>query len=484
MFIGRTKELNIINQNLLVPNKHIIIYGNRRVGKTTLANTAAINSKLEFISFECLKSSLKDNVDGLIKALLYAKIITSTFAFNSLIDLFHYLNSLNRHIVIIIDEYPYLYVKNNKDEVDSIFQTILDKYSSNLNIIISGSHIGMMKTLIKKGNPLFGRFNTIIPLKELDYYEASLFCPNLSNYDKASFYSVFGGSPFILRQLDYTKSLEENIKNTFLNNTSSINLFVSENYTSDITTKTAANRIFEILSNSKEKHNRIEELLGYEHNGLLSKQLELLMDMEFIERNEPINKIGDKKKATYFIKNNALRFYFTFVYGKSNTLSLIGSDAFFNNYIKEKLTTFIALRFEDISKSFISILTQKGKLKDIYNIGTYYYDDSKTKTNGEFDVAIQRKDGFDIIEVKFLKNKVNQTIINEEIKQIKQISEIKIKDYGFISINGFDSGVTKMKYMFTGDDLYFKDESYVQKIKEGEKEDFADMPSYDSRKEW
>ena len=208
------------------------------------------------------------------------------------------------------------------------------------------------------------------------------------------------------------------------------------------------------------------------------------MDMEFIERNEPINKIGDKKKATYFIKNNALRFYFTFVYGKSNTLSLIGSDAFFHNYIKEKLTAFIALRFEDISKSFISILTQKGKLKDIYNIGTYYYDDSKTKTNGEFDVAIQRKDGFDIIEVKFLKDKVNQTIINEEIKQIKQISEIKIKDYGFISINGFDSGVTKMKYMFTGDDLYFKDESYVQKIKEGEKEDFAGMPSYDSHKDW
>lgn len=456
MFIGREKELNVINKNFLTPNKHIIIYGNRRVGKTTLANMAAMNSKLEFISFECLKSSLKDNVDGLTKALLDSSVITSFIAFNSFVDLFRYLDSLNRHIVIIIDEYPYLYVKNNKDEVDSIFQTILDNYSSNLNIIISGSHIGMMKTLIKEGNPLFGRFNTIIPLKELNYYEASLFCPYLSSYDKASFYSVFGGSPFILRQLDYTKSLEENIKNTFLNNTSSINLFVSENYTSDITTKTAANRIFEVLSNSKEKHNRIEELLGYEHNGLLSKQLELLMDMEFIEKNEPINKIGDKKKATYFIKNNALRFYFTFVYGKSNTLSLIGPDAFFDNYIKGKLTTFIALRFEDISKTFISILTQKGELKGIYNIGTYYYDDSKNKTNGEFDVAIQNKDGFDIIEVKFLKDKVNQTIINEEIGQIKQISEIKIKDYGFISINGFDRSVTKMKYMFTGDDLYFK----------------------------
>ena len=95
-------------------------------------------------------------------------------------------------------------------------------------------------------------------------------------------------------------------------------------------------------------------------------------------------------------------------------------------------------------------------IKEIYNIGTYYYDNPVNKTNGEFDIAIQTNSGFDIIEVKFLKEKVNQAIINKEIAQIKQINEIKIKDFGFISINGFDANISKMKYMFTGDDLYFK----------------------------
>ena len=455
MFIGRSEELNTIWKKIQTPNEHVMIYGNRRVGKTTLANKAAMDSGFPFVSFECLKSSLKDNIDGLTRLFVDEGIIPTFIAFDSLIALFQYLNSLNRHLVVIIDEYPYLYVKNDKNQVDSLLQTILDQRASNLNIILSGSHIGMMKTLIKQNNPLFGRFHTVLGLKELNYLEASLFYPNLDNYDKAAFYAVFGGSPFILKQLDYDKSLEENIKNTFLNGTSSINLFVGENYTSDISTKNMANRIFEILSNAKERYNRLEEMLGYEHNGLLSKQLETLLEMEFIERNEPINKLGDKKKATYTIKNNALRFYFTFVYGKANILSLIGPDAFYERYIKGKLTTYIALRFEDISRQFISLMVKQGYLQHVLNIGTYYYDDPTKKKNGEFDVAILTTEGYDIIEVKYLKGKVDKALFNKEMSQIKAIQEIDIKGYGMISIHGFDEDIGGVTYLFDGDDVYF-----------------------------
>lgn len=454
MFVGRIKEYNEIKNAIEEPNNHVIIYGNRRVGKTTLANKVANDSKLMFVSFECLKSSLKDNVDALVKLLYENSIIPSILSFENIVSLFQYVDSLGQRIVIVIDEYPYLYVKNDNDVVDSMFQTIVDKFTTNLNIIFSGSHIGMMKRLIKEGNPLFGRMKSIVSLKELNYLEASSFYPNLSNYDKMAFYCVFGGSPFILKQLDYKKSLEENIKNTYLNTMSSINLFISENYTSDVPTKNMAGRIFEIINNSKEKHNQIEKMLGYEHNGLLSKQLDTLVEMEFLEKNEPINKIGDKKKTTYCIRSNALRFYFSFVYGKNNTLSLIGKDEFYDLYIKNGIRTFISHRFEDVSKSFISLMVQKQMLKGIYNIGSYYYDDSITKTNGEFDLALQTSDGFDIIEVKFMKNKVDKSIINKEIEQIKKIKELNIKNYGFISINGFDDDTPEMKYKFDGNDMF------------------------------
>ena len=457
MFIGRKKEKEILKKAIEKPGHCVIVYGNRRVGKTTLINETMKESDNLFVSFECLKSSMKNNINGLIKLLKEMGISNFYPECDDFIDLFKFINSLNMHIVVLIDEYPYLYLKNDKDYIDSMFQTIVDKYSDNINIIFSGSHIGMMKDLLKHSNPLFGRMFQIIHLKELDYLEASEFYPNLSNHDKVMFYSVFGGSPYILKQLSPSKGIEENIYNTFLNTESAVYMFLSEGYTTDISSKDNANQIFEAIGNSKVRHNRLEDLLGFEHNGLLSKRLASLTEMDFIGKNVPINKLDDKKKFTYYIKNNALRFYYTYVYGNTNFIQVIGYKTFFERYIKDSLTTFISYAFENIVKDYLSILVKNGLLKDAYNIGSYYYDDPINKKNGEFDVAIKLKNGYDIIEVKFLKNKLAENVIKEEIYQIKQIKELEVKGYGFASINGFNKdSYPDVKYLISGDNIYFK----------------------------
>ena len=109
----------------------------------------------------------------------------------------------------MIDEYSYLKSKENNTMVDSIFQNIIDNYTSDIHLIVSGSHIGMMKEMLEEGNALYGRFDEVICLKELDYIEASQFYPDKSIYDKVAFYSVFGGSPFILSKLNASLSLKD-----------------------------------------------------------------------------------------------------------------------------------------------------------------------------------------------------------------------------------------------------------------------------------
>lgn len=461
MFIGREKELEEIKTTLETKNKHVLVYGARRVGKTTLIKEATIQSKLKFVSFECLKSSLKDNLSLFTENLEINNLIPKGLVFDSFINLFRYLDTINEHIVFLIDEYPYLYEKENREYVDSVFQTIIDNYSSNINIVLSGSHIGMMKTLLESTNPLYARFACVIHLLEMDYLEASKFYPNKSNYEKVQFYSVFGGSPYILCQLDSRKSLKENIINTYLNDHSSIKMFISEGFTSDENIRNVARNIFRAIGNGKERYKELETKLSYQHNGLLSKQLNTMLDMELLEKIYPINKKDSDKKTTYVISSNAIRFYYTYIYGKDNLISILGQENFYNTYIEKTSNDFVAHRFEEQARVFVSKLIKAGKLTNVENVGTYYYDDVENKKNGEFDVVVKETTGYTAFEVKFLNKPVSNEIINKEIQQIKSIKELNINKLGFISINGFETKDTKLDYYFDGNDIYF--DWFVQK---------------------
>jgi len=67
-----------------------------------------------------------------------------------------------------------------------------------------------------------------------------------------------------------------------------------------------------------------------------------------------------------------------------------------------------------------------------------YYDDSTSKTNVVFDVAIETNDGFDIYEVKYLKKPFDIVSLKAELNHIQNIKGIKVNRIGFISVNGFD----------------------------------------------
>ncbi len=116
MFIGRKKELSQINSLLSEKSGCMMIYGKRKIGKTTLI-THALKGRNNTAYYECIKDSLKANVDGLVNVLLREKIIPARIEFASFTDLFQYLNSLNGTFNIVIDEYPYLKVIN-KPEID------------------------------------------------------------------------------------------------------------------------------------------------------------------------------------------------------------------------------------------------------------------------------------------------------------------------------------------------------------------------------
>lgn len=176
MFIGREKELVLLQQDYI--GKAVMVYGKRRVGKTTLIQKALDNCPYQTVYFECLKGTVQENIDSLVDELVRAKILPVALSFSTLQDVFTYLNTLPQKMVVVIDEYPYLKVMNEPTTVDSVFQSIIDNRLGNIELILSGSHIGMMKDLLQEKNALYGRFAVTIKLNELNYLDTAKFYPD------------------------------------------------------------------------------------------------------------------------------------------------------------------------------------------------------------------------------------------------------------------------------------------------------------------
>lgn len=451
MFIGREKELTLLQQDYI--GKAVMVYGKRRVGKTTLIQKALENCQYQTVYYECSKGAMQDNIDGLVRELVRVKILPVPLNFSTLQDVFIYLNALPQKIVVVIDEYPYLKKATDSATVDSIFQNIIDNRLSNIELILSGSHIGMMKDLLQERNALYGRFAVTIKLNELNYQDAARFYPDRTPYDKVAHYAVFGGSPFVNQALNPAATLRENVISTILNPVSAVYLYASQLLLSDYSVKINAERIFSGIGNGKKRYTEIEDKLDVKRTGNLSKQIKSLTELEIVSRNSPINKIGDNKKATFEINDNLLRFYFTFIYKNASALQVLGAEAFYDEYVAPTLTDFISRRFEGICRDYFSLQVRSGKLKGVRNIGSYYYDDPVHRKNGEFDVALELADGYAIYEAKYYAQPMTLDEIHREVQQVANSKELVVKQLGFIAINGFVEQEKPYTYL-DGNDIF------------------------------
>ena len=435
MFVGREEELALLREKHI--GKAVMVYGKRRVGKTTLILKALEQCSYQTVYFECLKGTMQENINGLVQELVRVKVLPVPLAFSSLQDVFAYLNTLTQKMVVVVDEYTHLYAMNDSAVVDSVFQSIIDNRLSNIELILAGSHIGLMKGLLQERNPLYGRFAVSIKLEELNYLDAAKFYPDKSAYDKVAHYAVFGGSPFINQALNPAATLRDNIISTILNPMSPVYLYASQLVFSDNSLNVNSERIFSALWNDRKRYTEIEDALRVKKTGNLAKQIKTLTDLEILARSIPINKPNDNKKATYELNDNLLRFYYAFVYKNSSALQVLGAEAFYDEYVAPVLTHFIAHHFEDICREYFSLQVRSGRMNGVRSIGSYYLDTAVRCEIKEFPVSVELADGYAVYLPKYSAQPMTIDEIHGEAQRMEGVNDPGIKQLGFISINGF-----------------------------------------------
>ena len=439
-FIGRTDELKKLNKVFSLDEfTTSLIFGRRRVGKSELIKTALKKNSSIKIYYECKEVSEKSNVDGL-SDILSEELNLPKLKFDNIESILKYIFelSIKEKIILVLDEYPYL--KKTINGMDSILQALIDKYNttSKLSLVILGSYVDIMKELLFHSNPLYGRVDLTIELKQMDYYDSSLFYPAFSTEDKIKIYSVFGGIPYYNRLIDDSKSVKENIIELIASNGARLENEVSMYLNSEISKIVNANEVFEALSKGFSKYSDILSQSHVSSGPTLVDVLDKLIRMDVVSKTSPINDLKNKKKCGYYISDNLSLFYYRYIFKYSSQMKIMDPNIFYAKYIEKDFEQqYVPHIFERICKQYLIIKNKNGEIDPVFEkIGKYYYDNPIEHTNGEFDVVTEDEKGYVFYEAKFRKNPITNTIIQNEIKQVN-LTGLNCYKYVFISCSGF-----------------------------------------------
>lgn len=440
-FIGRDKERKIIKE-LLANDEFvsILIYGRKRVGKSELIKKSISENTKQAIYFECKQTTEMNNVESLSN-LISETLGLPKLAFSNIEEVLDFIfkKSLKESFIFVLDEYSYL--RDRVVGLDSILQSFIDRYQNQakLKFILCGSYVDIMQSLVYVHNPLYGRFSRIIDLKQMDYYDSSLFYKEFSNEDKVRLYSVFGGIPYYNKLVDSSKSVKENIIDLIASPGARLEMEVSMYLKSEISKIVNANEVLETMAMGYSRYSDIFEKSHVSSRPTLVDVLEKLIRMEVVIKEAPINDENNKKKSGYYISDNLSYFYYKYVFRYLSQMNIMDSNTFYDTYIHDSFETqYVPLMFEKVCRQYLIRMNRKGKLETpFFKIGKYYYDDPVHKRNGEFDLVSEDQHGYIFYECKFKSSEVSKSIIDTEIKQV-EATGLQCYKYGFFSKSGFE----------------------------------------------
>ena len=378
-FIGRKNELHTLNTEYNRNSSFVVIYGRRRVGKTTLIKEFLKNkSAFYYLATEELESQSMKRLANVI-ARTTKNTLLQKIEFTDWLDLFQLIADYKpeEKKVLVIDEFPYLVRTNSA--FPSILQNAWDEFlkDSNVMLILSGSLIGMMqKHVLSYDSPLYGRRTAqmrLTPLPFTSIYETQ----NLPFEQAVEQFALTGGVPKYLEFFEDGRPLEEQLKDAVFSKNGF--LYEEPNFLLKSEFLTAVNyfSIIKTIADGNHKLGKIASALGQESSSL-TPYLSTLSDLGFIEKRTPITEKNPEKsrKGLYFIADNFLRFWFCYVYPYKGELELDNMQIVLDEIHKDFKEKFVAFAYEDICKDIFAKLCSNNAISFVPSrIGSYWLND-------------------------------------------------------------------------------------------------------------
>jgi hypothetical protein len=439
-FIGRTSELSTLEKEYKRNGGFVVIYGRRRVGKTTLIKEFLKNK----IGFYFLATRETETLSMKRFAGVISRVTNNTLlnnvTFNDWVDLFKLIADYKptEKKVLVIDEFPYL-VKTNP-AFPSVIQNIWDEYlkDSNVMLILCGSLLGMMKKhTLDYDSPLYGRRTAQIRLMPLTFTEVYV-NRNMSFENAVMQYSVTGGVPKYMEFFNDNTDLTEQIKETVLSRNGF--LYEEPNFLLDEEVQVPTNyfSIIKAIADGNHKIGNISGILNLDST-TLAPYMTTLAELGFIVREVPVTEKNPAKsrKGLYFISDNFIRFWFRYVYPYKGELELDNTQIVIDEMEKDFVKKFVAFSYEYICQNIFAELCKSKRINFVPSkIGSYWLNDITGDTQIDVMAVDNTNKAVFCGECKYHKQKVDADVYFDLKKKVETSQELKKVFSGYKFIYG------------------------------------------------
>lgn len=448
MFVGRERELADLNREFRLARASLaIVYGRRRVGKSTLLQHAAeLHGK--FVYFQATK------VDASLNLAAFKSEIARTIGADPLLGgiadwsgVLHYLARVaetHHGLVVIIDEFPYLL--DGRNTLTSVIQKFWDSKAAergNLKVVLCGSLIAHMESLLSERNPLYGRRTFSLSLEPMSLREAAEFLPNYAAADQIAAYATFGGIPYYLQMCEPHAPLRENIDRLLLSRTGS--LFEEPELLMQSELKEPrryASIVAAIARGGTKLGQVVNHVPGIKDTTQITPYLEPLIRMRIIERVRSLDADENSRDNRYYVSDPLFRFYYRFILPNVSPISLGFGGQVYERQIQPHFSDYMGWAFEQICRDHIRLHAQERFGVPASEIGKIW--------GSDFDIDIagglldqSRLCGECKWENALLGESIHRDLL-ENISKSKFFTEGRTQNTVYFSRKGFTPGLQKL----------------------------------------
>ena len=383
-FFGRNKELALLDKLYQRAGAQLLIlYGRRRIGKTSLIEQWTQNrlEERDYLYWMATQTStinqLRDFSQTILRFIEPDAPISPSFSYESWETALARAAQLSseRRFVLILDEITYVMQAN--PELPSLLQRVWDHVlkGTNLFLILTGSLAGIIqRSALDYQSPLYGRATARLKLQPLSFGTLQALLPAMTTEQRVEVYAITGGIPAYLELFDDTHDVIHNLREHFITPTNVMlndAVFLLREQVDEPRNYIA---LLEAIANGAHKIADIAKLAGLERSNA-NKYLTVLRELGYIERIVPVTvqRPERSRRGRYVFTDAYLRFYFRFLRPYLGDIER-GRLNRAINLLDDHLTDFIGTHtYEELCREWLNEKADRGELPYVLDrVGSHW----------------------------------------------------------------------------------------------------------------